>query len=405
MDRSPAEPRRGVIRVLERDLTDKPADQERAVPNAPANVEVETGADGDVVLRLSGRLDAAGTAGVWKRAMAAASKKPDRLVVEASGIEYCDGAGFGLLMALDRAQRQNGKAFELKGLAPEFDRLYESFDVEKLENLERTGDERASLTATLGRAASVIWADAVALISFVGELCVTVVRAIRRPGLIRWKEFHDVAETAGVNALPIVVLISFLVGLIMSFQAAIPMKMFGAEIFVADLIALSMVRELGPLMTAIVLAGRSASAFAAEIGTMKVGEEIDALTTMGLDPVAFLVVPRVIAAVLMTPLLTVFANLVGIAGGAFVLLASGYSLTAYVNEALGAIDYVDFVGGLVKSFVFGVLIAGIGCLRGLETGTGASAVGDSTTSAVVSGIVLIVVTDGVFAVLYYYLGL
>jgi phospholipid/cholesterol/gamma-HCH transport system permease protein len=166
-----------------------------------------------------------------------------------------------------------------------------------------------------------------------------------------------------------------------------------------------MVRELGPLMTAIVLAGRSGSAFAAEIGTMKVNEEIDALTTMGLDPVRFLVVPRVLAAVFMTPLLTVYANLVGIIGGAIVLVSLGFPLVAYFNQVLSAINYVDFLGGIVKAFVFGVLIAGIGCLRGLQTGTGASAVGDSTTRAVVSGIVFIVATDGLFSVVYFYLGI
>jgi len=165
-----------------------------------------------------------------------------------------------------------------------------------------------------------------------------------------------------------------------------------------------MTRELGPIMTAIVLAGRSASAFAAELGTMKVNEEIDALSTMGLDPLRFLVVPRVIAAVVMTPLLTVFAIFLGIIGGAVVLLSLGFPLIAYVNQVLSAITYADFLGGIVKCFVFGVLIAGIGCLRGLQTQTGPSAVGDSTTRAVVSGIILIVVTDGIFSVAYFYLG-
>jgi phospholipid/cholesterol/gamma-HCH transport system permease protein len=195
------------------------------------------------------------------------------------------------------------------------------------------------------------------------------------------------------------------VGLIIAFQAAMPMGQFGAEIFVADLIALGMLRELGPLMTAIVLAGRSASAFAAELGTMKVNEEIDALSTMGLDPVRFLVVTRVLAALVMTPLLTIFANLVGLIGGAVVLLSLGFPLVTYTNRVLAAVDYVDLASGLCKAFVFGILIAAIGCLRGLQTGTGARAVGESTTRAVVSGIVLIVVVDGVFAVVYHYLGI
>jgi phospholipid/cholesterol/gamma-HCH transport system permease protein len=193
--------------------------------------------------------------------------------------------------------------------------------------------------------------------------------------------------------------------LIMGFQAVIPMRQFGAEIFVADLVGLAILRELGPLMTAIVLTGRSGSAFAAELGTMKVNEEIDALNTMGLDPVRFLVVSRVIAALAMTPLLTIFSDLIGVMGGSLVLRSLGYPFVTYWNEVLSAVSYMDFLGGLVKSLVFGITIAGIGCLRGLQTKIGATAVGESATRAVVSGIVLIVIIDGVFSVVYYYLGI
>ncbi len=227
---------------------------------------------------------------------------------------------------------------------------------------------------------------------------------MKNPASIRWGETLRVAERAGVNALPIVALISFIVGLVMAFQAAIPMKMFGAEIYVANLIGIAMVRELAPLMTAIVLAGRSASAFAAEIGTMKINEEIDALTVMGMDPVKFLIIPRIIAATLITPLLTVFANLVGILGGALVIMSFGYPLITYYNQVVNFVTWQDLTGGLVKCFVFGLLIAATGCIRGYQTLRGPSAVGDSTTSAVVSSIVLIAVFDGIFSVVYYYLG-
>ena len=201
--------------------------------------------------------------------------------------------------------------------------------------------------------------------------------------------------------MPIVALISFLMGVILAFQSAVPMKKFGAEIFVADLIGLSMLRELGALMTAILLAGRTGAAFAAELGTMRVNQEIDALTTMGLDPVRFLVSTRVIAALLMTPLLTLFANLVGLLGGAFTMLSFNIPFVAFAHEVEGIVGFTDFMAGFVKSFVFAILIAGIGCLRGLQTSAGASAVGDAATRAVVSGIVLIVVVDGVFAVIYF----
>jgi phospholipid/cholesterol/gamma-HCH transport system permease protein len=182
------------------------------------------------------------------------------------------------------------------------------------------------------------------------------------------------------------------------------LRQFGAQLFIANLIGLSMLRELGPLMTAIILAGRSGSAFAAELGTMKVREEIDALKTMGLDPVRFLIVTRVVAAVCMTPLLTIFADLVGLIGGSVVMLSLGFPLVTFFHQVQYALSYGSLVGGLVKSFAFGILVAAIGCLRGLQTGTGATAVGQSTTSAVVSGIILIAITDGIFSVVYYYLG-
>ena len=230
-----------------------------------------------------------------------------------------------------------------------------------------------------------------------------MVKAARHPSAIRWRDTLLIAEEVGVNALPIVALLSFLVGVIMAFQAAVALRQFGAEIFVANMIGLSVLREMGPLMTAIILAGRSGSAFAAEIGTMKVREEIDALKTMGLEPVRFLVVPRVLAAVVMTPVLTVFADLLGVMGGSVVMLSLGFPLITFFNQLQFAVSYGSLVGGLVKAFVFGILIAAIGCLRGLQTQTGASAVGLSTTHAVVSGIILIVITDGIFSVIYYYL--
>jgi phospholipid/cholesterol/gamma-HCH transport system permease protein len=164
-----------------------------------------------------------------------------------------------------------------------------------------------------------------------------------------------------------------------------------------------MLRELGPLMTAILLAGRSGAAFAAEIGTMRVNQEVDAMTTMGLNPVRFLVTPRIIAAVLMTPLLTLFSDLVGLVGGALTMQSFSIPFVTFLKEVDTAVQMTDFLAGFVKSFVFAVLVAGIGCLRGLQTKAGASAVGDSATRAVVSGIILLVVVDGLFAVAYYLL--
>jgi phospholipid/cholesterol/gamma-HCH transport system permease protein len=380
-----------------------------ARPSDPPTPQVTSslGDDDRLTLFFRGRLDSDTTSAVWRESMAQLEQHhPRTLVVDASQLDYCDGSGISLLFKLRSLQQKSGGSFQTLGLKSEFQNLLDIFTSSDFQAVPVTDKPQdRSITVEIGRSAHRIWSDLGELVTFVGELSVGVSKALLAPRLVRWKDTFKIAESTGVNALPIVTLVSFLVGLIMSFQAAIPMQMFGATIYVANLIGLSMVRELGPLMTAIVLAGRSGSAFAAEIGTMKVNEEIDALTTMGLDPVRFLVVPRVLAAVFMTPLLTVYANLVGILGGAIVLLSLGFPLVAYVNQVLSAIDYVDFIGGIVKAFVFGVLIAGIGCLRGLQTGTGASAVGDSTTKAVVSGIVFIVATDGIFSVMYYYLGI
>ena len=382
----------------------------RAADTAPqptgAELEFQDGGEGFLTLVIGGRLDSATTAALWPRAVGPVDRqKPQRLTVDASGVDYCDGSGLSLLLRLKTRQEDGGRRFDLTGLRSEFQHLFDTFASSGVDGRQDETRRGPNLAEEVGSAAHRAWQDQKQLITFVGELGAGLVWAVLRPGQVRWKDMLRVAETTGVNALGLVSLIAFLVGLIMSFQAAIPMRQFGAEIFVADLIGLSMLRELGPLMTAIVLAGRSGSAFAAEIGTMTVNEEIDALTTMGLDPVRFLVVPRVLAAVIMTPLLTVFANLVGVLGGAVVLINLGFPLITYFNQLLARVDYGDLLGGLAKSFVFGILIAGVGCLRGLQTGTGASAVGDSTTRAVVSGIVLIVVVDGLFSVAFFYLGI
>jgi phospholipid/cholesterol/gamma-HCH transport system permease protein len=196
-------------------------------------------------------------------------------------------------------------------------------------------------------------------------------------------------------------LVSFLTGVIIAFQAAMPMRQFGVDIFVVNLVALAITRELGPIMTAIVLAGRTGSAFAAEIGTMKVNEEVAALTTMGLNPVRFLAVPRVLAGIAVTPLLTVYSMAAGIAGGLVVLMLIDFPLATLMNQLSGALELQDIAAGLIKSFFFGAVVAGVGCLRGLRTGAGPAAVGDATTRSVVTSIFLIVVLDAIFAVVYY----
>ena len=365
-----------------------------------------TNEQGNVTITIVGRLDSASTSSIWQKAMDALEEASSKsVVVDTAGVDYCDGTGIGLLVELTLRQRKAGGELEITGLRTEFQRLMDMFDPAEFEKTQIVKPYKARLPEEVGRAAFTIWDNIRSQITFLGELIVALVSAVGNPRRVRWKDAFLIAETGGVNALPIIALISFLIGLIMAFQAAIPMRQFGAEIFVADLIALSTLRELGPLMTAIVMAGRTSAAFAAELGTMKVNEEIDAMSTMGLDPVRFLVVTRVIAILIMMPLLTIFANLLGIIGGSVVLLSLGYPLVTYVDRIIISASYGDLLGGLVKSLAFGLIVAGIGCSRGLQTKTGASAVGVSTTKAVVSGFILIIITDGIFSVVYFYLGI
>ena len=371
-----------------------------------SSVRFRTGAvrDGVFAIAIEGRLDSNTTGKIWRQATeTVATAKARSVTVDASEIDYCDGSGIALFVHLRNLQRKAGGQLEIHGLRPEFQGLLEESDLGDLEQLESQRRPKTNLAEDVGRAVVGFLEDTRSLIGFVGELVSALGTAAMHPRSVRWRDAVRVAESAGVNALPIIVLVSFLMGVIMAFQGAISLRRFGADVFVANLVGLAMLRELGPLMTAIILAGRSGSAFAAELGTMTVREEIDALKTMGLDPVRFLVVTRVIAAVVMTPLLTVFADLLGLIGGAVVMRSFGIPLVTFYHQVQYQVTYGSFVGGLVKSFVFGILVAAIGCLRGLQTTTGASAVGESTTRAVVSGIVLIVITDGIFSVVFYYL--
>jgi len=349
----------------------------------------------NIRLQLAGRLDSGSVGAIWNEAVEAAD---DEVVVDASEVEYCDGAGSALLCEL---QRRGGR---IEGLRPEIAKVFELFTGEGGVQKAKKRSSDSPLEA-VGRAGWEFLQDVRDQVAFLGQMTV-VFLSLRgsRANRIRWNDVWLIFERAGVQALVVVGMISFLTGLIMAFQAAPPLQQFGVDIFVVNLVGLAMVRELGPIMTAIVLAGRSGSAFAAEIGTMKVNEEIDALTTMGLDPVRFLVAPRVLAGIMVTPLLIVYADLLGVAGGFVVMIARGYPVVALWQQLTGAVGVNDVLAGLIKGFVFGALVAGIGCLRGLQTKDGASAVGVSTTSSVVSAIFLIVVVDAVFAVVYYMIG-
>lgn len=369
-----------------------------------ATLTVTDATGGSRELRLAGRLDAYSIASVWAQARAEVARAPDRpVVIEASGVDYCDGAGVAMLVDLLRQERPAAARVTVRALKPEFQTLLDQFDPATFRPPPAAPRERLRAVEEIGRAALTVWRDMVTQIAFVGETSAALWFAIRNPHRVRWKDVWYTCEQVGVNALPIVALISFLIGLIIAFQSAVPMRQYGAELFVADLVGLAILRELGPLMTAILLAGRSGAAFAAEIGTMKVNEELNALTTMGLDPVRFLVVTKILAAVLMVPLLTLFANILGILGGAVTMVSFNIPILTYLREVDSLVDMKDLWAGMAKTPVFAILIAGIGCLRGLQTQTGAAAVGISATRAVVSGIILLVIVDGVFAFIYYLL--
>lgn len=370
-----------------------------------------TTGEGELVIRWEGEVTQATVPGLWREweALGTGGKGElgrKRWVVDAGGVTRMDSAGLALLVKLRCQAGKDGAALEVRGLAEGYRRLLDRFDSETLDP-SRSAPAPAvveRLAEQVGRTTAQMGSDLREQVAFIGELAVALVRAAVRPWTVRGRDFWLSAERSGVDALPIVVLISGLVGLVLSFQAAMAMRPYGAEIYVANLVTLAMLRELGPLMTAIILAGRSGGAFAAELGTMKVNDEISALSTMGLQPVAFLVVPRVLGLMVTIPLLTLFANLAGVAGGSVMFLTLDYPLSAYFRQSLEVAELRHLLSGLVKSVAFGVTLAGVGCLRGLRAGRGPSAVGQATTSAVVTSILLIVVIDAVLGTVFYFLG-
>ncbi len=265
---------------------------------------------------------------------------------------------------------------------------------------------RISFLEKLGDQAIGVWRQNMAVSAFIGEAALSSVRLITGRARFRRADLLTILRDCGARALPIVSLISVLVGLILAFVGSVQLQMFGAEIYVASLVGIAMVRVMGAIMTGIIMAGRTGAAFAAQLGTMQVNEEIDALVTMGFSPFDFLVLPRMIALCLMMPLLCLYADLMGILGGLIVgVFMLDLNVMEYLNMTQASVGLKDFWIGLFHSAVFGVLVALAGCLRGMQCGRSASAVGDATTSAVVSGIVSIIVATGIITLICNVLGL
>jgi phospholipid/cholesterol/gamma-HCH transport system permease protein len=250
------------------------------------------------------------------------------------------------------------------------------------------------------------WRDWPAMIEFGGEIVLSLGRFLTGRARYRRGDFAYLIEEVGPRALPIVSLISFLVGTILAYMGAVQLALFGASIYIADLVGIGVVREVAALMTGIILAGRTGAAYAAQIGTMQVNEEIDALRTLGVSPIDYLVLPRMLALICMVPLLTLYAGIVGIlAGMTIAVLVFDVGIYEYYNETLSALELKHFAVGLVKGTVYGALVAFAGCLRGMQCGRSAQAVGESTTSAVVLGILLITISASVLTIVFQKLGI
>jgi phospholipid/cholesterol/gamma-HCH transport system permease protein len=331
---------------------------------------------------------------------------PRRLTFDATDLGDWDSGLLVFLIGIQDLCKTQGIELDPAGLPAGARRLLSLALAEPEHKGVRRAAERSDFFTLVGTESLALWRSAGEFVEFLGQALQTLGRLLVGRARYRRSDLVGIIFECGAAALPIVTLIAFLVGLILAFVGAVQLQRFGAQIYTADLVGIAMAREMGALMTAIIMAGRTGAAFAAQLGTMQVNEEIDALTTFGLSSMEFLVLPRMIALILMMPLLCVYADLMGIVGGG--LVGAGMlhlSLTQYVTETLSGVGLTDFAIGIAKSSVFGILVAIAGCLRGIKCGRSASAVGLAATSAVVTGIVCIIATDGVFAVLTNALGI
>ncbi len=354
----------------------------------------------DVTITAKTALDLATVSTVWDRVMAAKPSAGGALRFDfAAAPAAFDTAAATLICAAETAF---GKPAEITGL-----------EAESLALLTRVREAAKPAPAAppapysdpiivgLGD----VWQGLLSALGFVGEVAVAAARAPAQHRQFKSRDMMSFADTAGVKAIPLVLLLGFLMGLILAFQSSIPLRRFGADIYVINLVALSLVRELGPLLAAIILSGRTGSAFAAELGTMVVNDEVAALRTMGVDPVTMLVLPRLAATMLVMPGLALILEAAGMIGMAAVMVMMGFPLVAIWNQSVLALRLGDLFGGLFKALWFGAAVAIIGCRTGLGAGQGPRAVGEAATSAVVGGIFATIVIDGIFTILYYRLGL
>jgi phospholipid/cholesterol/gamma-HCH transport system permease protein len=320
------------------------------------------------------------------------------LSIDASAVTAMDTSGAWMLHRTMRALRAQGHRVQLRGLRPEFDALLQLIASREFAAQSETPP---GLLDRVGRQGLSSLLNAFGMLSFLGENALASLRSVARPGRIRWRAILYNLQTSGFEALPITGLLSFLMGVVIAYQGAEQLRLFGANIYVADLVGLSMVRELSPMLTAIIVAGRSGSAYAAQIGTMKVTEEIDALRTIGVAPLDLLVLPKMLALVIALPLLTVYTDIMGVLGGMIMARAQlDVSFGAFLDRLDEAISLTSYLVGIGKAPVFAVIIALVGCYQGFQATGSAESVGRQTTLSVVQSVFLVIVTDAMFSIAF-----
>lgn len=373
--------------------------REDSPPHLSSNLE-------DGALRLVGRLDVSTAATGWRDVRRRANAASGEVRLDVSQLESIDGAGAALLVQLSRDLARDGRSGQVVGASGAVDALIELYAPHEKVPPPRPEELHESFLAQVGRRSIGATEDFVSGIAFIGAFTRALLRSLLRPLTFPWRDWVVQLSRTGPDGVAIVALVNFLVGTILGFQSAVQLERYGAELFIANLVGLSVVRELGPLMTAILLAGRSGAAFAAELGTMRVSEEVDALRTMGLSPQRFLVLPRVAALAVTAPLLTIIADAMGILGGlAIGCGVMGITLNAYWIQTASSIASIDVITGLVKAVFFGGLVGLIACHRGLATSGGAEGVGRSTTAAVVTVLFSLIVADALFTYIFTLYGL
>jgi phospholipid/cholesterol/gamma-HCH transport system permease protein len=355
---------------------------------------------------FSGRLSFAEATPLWQELRVALKryKRRDRLDLDMQNVSWLDGGAMALLAHFRSELYRRGGRAEFVGASESIQEVIRIYRGDQAVARRKKRTPKSTIEQ-IGEAAHALAIEAQLTLAFFGQTLVGLWAVVKEPKSANWRDLAPTCERTGPDAVPIVLLINFLVGLVMAFQASVQLKRFGAEILVADLIGISVTRELGPLMTAIVVCGRSGAAFAAELGSMKVNEEVDALRTMGLGTTRYLVFPRLFALMIVMPLLSALADVVGILGGLVVAIASlGLSPVAYLHEVEKAVKVWDVGSGLIKAMLFGMTIAGIACQQGLATEGGAEGVGRRTTGAVVTTLFMLIMIDALFTIFFRLVG-